>query len=73
MHYNTICYTLSHTLFISTLGSKDVYTEVFNLFAQPRFDLDRKYVNNDLQFKFASKYVQANLWVFFIESLKAII
>ena len=48
MHYNTICYTLSHTLFISTLGSKDVYAEVFNLCGQPLFDLERKYVNNNL-------------------------
>ena len=50
-----------HYPIISALGSKDVYTEVFNLCGQLRFDLDRKYINNDLQFKFASKSVRANL------------
>ena len=56
----TIQYAM-HYPNISALGSKDVYTEIFNLCGQPRFDLDRKYVNNNLQFKFALKSVRANL------------
>ena len=44
-----------HYPIISALGSKDVYVEVFNLCGQLRFDLDRKYDINNLQFKFAWK------------------
>ena len=50
-----------HYSIISALGSKDVYAEVLNLCCQPRFDLYRKYVNNNLQVKFVSKSVGANL------------
>ena len=46
---------------ISALGSKYIYAEVSNLCCQPRFDLDRKYDNNDLQFKFVSKSERVNL------------
>ena len=68
-----ICNALSYSLLISAWGSKNVYTKVFNLSGHLRFNLDRKYINDDLQFKFALQSVQGNLWMFFMESMKAII